>query len=238
MVRPAIAHYRWTGYGIDVRVFLHEQGPVFFAADICRALDITVPTSYDHLAGRVKHDWPPSRYIEHVDVKDADGHPVAMYGPDEVRRLATANPEYFTPHFLSWFDDLTAQLSGDDLARAIDNTIGAEPGLLEGENHSVAKCARILSADPTLSYSRQSLFEALNTRLGWTTRVGDIWVPTDQALKAGYLVRQPALIGPMRTLYPQIRITNSGLEKLHALLGGTAALNLTPPAPLTLVELE
>jgi hypothetical protein len=238
MVRPAIVPYRWTGYGIDVRAFLHEHGPLFFALDICRALDITVPASYDRLTGRVVRELPASRFIEHVDVKDADGLPTPMYAPDEVRRLATDNTEYFTPHFLSWFNDLTAQLSGEDLHRAIDNTIGAEPGLLEGENHSVAKCARILSADPSLSYSRQSLFEALNSRLAWITRVGDIWVPTDNALKAGYLVRQHALIGPMRTLYPQIRITPSGLERLHALLGGTAALNLTPPAPLTLVELE
>ena len=72
--------------------------------------------------------------------------------------------------------------------------------------------------------------------LGWITRDLGIWIPTDDAMRQGWLLRHRVKIRTDRVTYPQVRVTDAGLRELHSRLGGIATLNLDPAPTLTLIE--
>lgn len=236
MTRPALNIYRWEGFGLDLRAFLGGNGPLFYAEDVCAALELTVPFEYDRLAGRTNYFWP-AVVVHHVDVNDADGDPIPMFGVDQVRRIAEDNPEWFTQDFLGWFNGIVVRLEGDNLQRAIDNSLPAEPGRAQGESFSVARAARLLSRDPSIDLTQLRLFAALNEYLGWISRENNIWVPEKEALRSGFLIRLAVPLPTWeRDIYPQVRVTPSGMDEIHRRLGGTAPLNVETIPALALVE--
>jgi len=229
MVRPAIVPFRWTGHGLDLHAYLDPSGPLFYAEDVCRALRIDVPYTYNHRTGRLDYEWPAGVAVFEDVLKD--GVHVPLYRVEIVARLGELNSE-----FLTWFETVAASLTGDDLARAIDTTTGVELSPHQVVSYTASRAAAILTKDPSLTFRRDELFTAMHLRLEWIHRMNNIWIPTSNALRAGYLVRQPVYIAGIKSTYPQIRITHDGLHRLHALLGGTAPLDTTPDSPLTLVE--
>jgi hypothetical protein len=142
--------------------------------------------------------------------------------------------------FGDWFDSILVDHGGDRLEALADALTPAEPGradLQAGRTFSVTRAARILSGDPALNYGQEALFETLSGYMGWIHRVQGIWTPSAEVLKAGWLVRHQVRVGVRKTLYPQVRITHSGLTLLHQRLGGIAALTLDAAPPLTLLEI-
>lgn len=105
---------------------------------------------------------------------------------------------------------------------------------------SVGEAAEVLSRDPVISLSRRALFEWLRAH-HWTEkrRLGgfDAWAPSAVLLQLGY-VRTVDVYVPRRDrpAYPQIRLTDAGLQALHIALGGVAALRLEPVDLPQLVE--
>jgi Phage antirepressor protein KilAC domain len=238
MVKATITPYRWTGYGLDLRAFLGGRGPLFFAEDICDALNVTVPAETDPDTHRLSHRWPAGT-VHHVDVMDDDNQPVPMFGIDEIRRLCQEYREYGLDLML-FIDIILDELTSPRGAEIIALASPLEPGLKELDTtYSVTAAARILSRDPALDYGRDTLFETMRRALDMIERRQGIWVPKETALRAGHLVRHNRIVtrGRIKEAYPQIRITRTGLELLHHRLGGVAQLTLDGPEDLALVEI-
>ncbi|WP_213816269.1 hypothetical protein [Glaciihabitans sp. dw_435] len=242
MARRPIVPFRWRGYGIDLRAITDApDGVLFFANDICTALNIKVPYT------RETH-WHPviNRYPGHPvtlpdvrDSPDGDAPLQKLYTADQVRELAYANAQDFTDAFLEFFEGLLAALNDTNVTEL---KIAREPAaaeLIAGDTFSVRRAAGLLSRDPVLQYGRDSLFYVMRRSLNWIERgPNDVWVPKPEPLAAGFLARQQVAVyrGKTLTAYPQIRITHSGMHELHRQLGGVATLDLTTPSPLTLLE--
>lgn len=240
MVRAQLVPFRWVSHGLDVRAHLGDE-PLFVAGDICKALGLQIEYGvYDRLRGITPTIYPlPTEQVE--GMRDAQGAPVAFFTVDQVRELAADRPMHEGDDFATWFDSILADHGGDRLEQLVDALTPAEPGLLElhaGRTFSISRAAVILSGDPALNYGQTTLFATLSGYMNWIHRVDGIWTPTPEVLRAGYLVRHHVPAGPRKTLYPQIRVTRSGLEHLHRKFGGIAALNLDSAPALTLLELK
>lgn len=240
MVRPKVASFRWVGFGVDLRVVATDAGPLFVARDVCAALDIEVPEESDHgrWGERLLRRYPG--HTTHVALEGDFHHPDFddVYTLDDLVAVAHDNPSWATAIFLNFIDGITTPEALEEVKAA-----DPEPALKElaaGLTYSVARAARILSRDPVIVLGQQSLFEAMRG-FGWIARDHEIWVPADEQLRAGHLVRHRQRVGgwapKQKIIYPQIRITRSGLEQLHKRLGGIATLTLDEAPDLTLVEL-
>lgn len=230
---PSLIPFRWVGYGRDLRTIIDDPlGPLFVAADVCEALEIDVPTeTKDWRKGTVLYSYPGNTTFRD-DVVDEHGEPLHLYAANQVRSVAADHPEYFTAMFLSWFDELLAEIATHHrgLRRASRPEEPAAPELAAGRTYSVRRAARILSRDPALEYGLHTLFAGMR-RLGWVSKEHDIWVPAEASLQAGHLVRQKVHVPGRREHYPQVRLTREGLAALHKQLGGVAQLDLDTPEP-------
>jgi hypothetical protein len=240
MVRTPIVPFRWVDHGRDVRAYLGGDVPLFMASDIYAALEIPLERGdYDQLLGRKSLLFPfPTATVD--DIHDIDGAPTAFFTVDQVRELAADQPMYTALDFSDWFDTLLVDNGGEHLDATRYAIADSEPGRIDlqaGRTFSIRRAALMLSRDPALDYGEKSLFAALSEYMHWIHREGGIWVPTEEVLRAGHLVRHPRIVGPRKTLYPQIRVTPSGLKTLHQRFGGVATLSLETPPALTLLEL-
>jgi hypothetical protein len=240
MVRRPVLPFRWLEHdGFDLRTVTdHPAAPLFFAEDVCAAIHLFVPGETDHRRGWVVYRWPGDT-ITIPDLVDEQGAPRDLYTVDETYRVAGNHPDYQTADFLDFVDTVTRMVeeaSREDEKFGVD----AEPGRRENESYSVSGAARILTRDPALSYGQRSLFETLRKELGWIDRQEGLWVPMPEPERLGFLIRQKVPVGPKqsRILYPQVRITRTGLEQLHIRLGGVATLQLDAARHLTLLEIE
>lgn len=240
MVRTPIVPFRWVSHRRDIRAYLGGDEPLFNALDIYAALELPLEVGdYDRITGRWPLIWPFP--IAQVDGQlEADLAPTPFFTVDQVREIAADLPMYATSDFGEWFDTILVDHGGDRLEQLVDALTPAEPGIRDlqaGLTYSISRAAIILSRDPALNYGEKSLFETLSGYMNWIHRVNGIWVPTTEVLKAGHLVRHQVRVGSRKTLYPQVRITPSGLQLLHQRFGGVAALSLNTPPQLTLLEL-
>lgn len=236
MARPKIVPFRWVNHGLDIRAHIEGPEALFHAGDICKGLGIPVPLgAEDWVTGIAPKLFPlPTSLVD--GAVDPDGAPLEFFTVDQVRDLADSRPMVLQHDFLVWLEELLEEnLTGAALEELVDMTLPAEPGLAEDVQYDVASAARILSRDPVLSFGQQSLFEAMHSALGLIEREDHVWVPTKAALRAGLLVRRHRWIPGRKGAYPQILITETGLQHLHERLGGAADLRTTTdPAPALL----
>jgi hypothetical protein len=247
MTRPEVFPFRflgdrWNPVTLDLRVVVTEDGPVFFADDVCAALSVEVPTVrfLEPISGmfhiRRSYTVLPS-FLE--DLVDADGEPIPVYSSDQVHDVADRRPYSFTVAFLGWFDHLVTQFQVDVVDVAPDEPNLAAKALHEfaaGQTFSVARAAVLLRRDPLIDLGRDALFQRMR-ELGWLSRDHETWIPATAQLQAGHLIRHRQRVRGRKDVYPQVRITRTGLETLHKALGGVADLDLDNASALTLVEL-
>jgi hypothetical protein len=234
--RPVVIPFRWVGHALDVRAHHNGHELLFNALDVCIALGILVElATEDWVTGREPRVFPlPTTLVD--GTIEPDGAPSEYFTTDQVRELALDRPMIAHDDFLDWFEH---DVLGNNNAAALDvfeRAIDPEPGLKAARTYEIAEVARILSRDPLLAFGQRSLFEALHTDLGWIHRERDVWVPTEETLRAGWLLRMKVRVPGRKVLYPQIRVTPAGVEQLHARLGGIGTLTLDVDA-LTLPEL-
>lgn len=240
---PIIVPLRWLGRGQDVRVTITRDHQVLvYAFDVFRALNLYTDTIERH------RNYPLAAIallpagVKFLDDVVDESHSAAPLYPlhriQQILRRSPADPR-LVEELLEWLGEVVADLMAPPARRA---AVNAEPGLRElarGGTYSVRRGAEILSRDPALNYGRQSLFDAMQ-QLGWIARELGIWVPAEQPLEEGWLLRHRVKIGyekrGERVSYPQIRITDAGLTELHARLGGIATLNLEDQPTLTLLD--
>lgn len=240
LTRPKVVPFRWPDFGLDLRAIVLDSGDLlFFASDVCEALDIDVPVEFDGA-------WPEpgktyiypgttSRVVTAGGYAENDTDDV--YTSAEVRRLALDNPEWFTAQFLDWLYELEHPAGGTVNVALFRQEEPALAEIAAGRTYSVGRAARLLARDPAIkTIGQQSLFAAMQEH-GWISRDKEIWVPNDHQLRNGNLVRQRQRVQGRKELYPQVRITRDGLKALHSLLGGMAALALDDGPDLTLVDL-
>lgn len=97
-------------------------------------------------------------------------------------------------------------------------------------DYAVADAAKILARDPSIKIGRDRLFRVMAEQR-WTYRQGvdARWRAYQTAIETGRLCEAPGTFyhprtGELTLDVPQVRVTVKGLEQLHRLLGGTAAL--------------
>lgn len=223
--------FRWLGHRVDLRTIVVDDVALFAAEDVCKALDVWVDHFTDVWENRKLPIFPfPTQRLDGLDVD--------LITADQVRAIDAARPMYAPdPGFIDWFEQLlTDQLAGDRLEQLVDAVKHPEPGALADKNYSVQKAARILSRDPLIDLGQRRLFEFMQG-LGWIARdTAYIWIPSTDALKAGWLYRQHVRITTHKSLYPQVRITPEGLQELHTRLGALGPLQIEEPTHLALVE--
>lgn len=236
---PRVTPFRWPDFGLDLRAIVRDDGSMLFLAfDVCAALDIVVPFEFDG-------SWPePNKtfFYPGTTLRCATGGGYAerdvddVYETAEVRRLALNNPEWFTEQFLDWLYELEHPAGGTVNVALFRDPEPAIAEIAAGRTYSVARAARLLSRDPVISLGQHSLFDAMQAH-GWISRDREIWIPNDDQLRNGHLVRQRQRVKGRKELYPQIRITRDGLQGLHRLLGGVATLAVDDGPDLALVDL-
>jgi len=239
MTRPALLVYRWFGFG-DVRAVLDPQrGLLFNAVDVCKYLEIEVESQYDRFAQSHRWFWPVD--VVHIDVpRPAWAEPDPADPTDYLtvvacHQLADQFLNDYTPAFLQWLTE-TIEVQEQVGAETIIAKATPTPPAALGRSFSIARAARILSGDPAIELGQDSLFLAMKAK-GWVQRIDGIWRPSEDLVKIGFLVRQPKRIPGQRQLYPQIRITEAGMQSLHRELQGVATLNLSETPHLTLLEI-
>lgn len=222
--------FRWLGHRIDLRTIVVDDAVLFAAEDVCAGLDVWV----DHFT-----DWDDRKVLLFpFPTQRLAGLDVDLITADQVRAIDAARPMYAPdPGFLDWFEGLlNEQLAGDRLGQLVDAVAHPEPGALADTTYSVSRAARILSRDPLIDLGQRRLFEAMQG-FGWIARDQTYtWIPSTEALRAGWLYRQHVRLTPHKALYPQVRITPTGLQELHTRLGALNALIVDEPTHLALVE--
>lgn len=207
------------------RVYIHTQtlDPLWHGLDVLHALDL----ENVHLVDTVTLPG----------VEDEDGDPVPFIDTTSVRALAAGRPD-----FLEWVDESLARIAAGRIPRRIGpghvshSIRDVEPIVdVRATTFSVATAAVLISRDPVLSFGRESLFTAIR-ELGWVKRDHDVWVPTDQAITAGWLALNPIWQPRTKISYNKVRVTRDGLLQLHSRLGGTVPPDLDAPATPTLLE--
>ncbi len=222
--RTVVAPLRWIGHGVDVRTYMQEgRDPLFFAQDVHAALAHT-------------EEGPLHQGVVcHRDVTDGDLL-VPLYEVDTIARICREDGSALAHELLAWIFDtvdvITAPPIVDEPARTL------EPVEISPDTFSVGEAARVLARDPELrQYGQGTLFQTMRNALGWIGRDYGIWVPTAEAIAAGWLVRDQVKVRTERVLYPQVRVTVDGLHELHRRLGGIATLTLDDATPTLLDEL-
>lgn len=240
LARPKVTPFRWADFGRDLRAIVLDDGSMLWlAVDICDALELDVPVESDKAwpVPNVTRLFPGHTQLVETLGGYADRDVDDVYDTAEVRRLAIDNPEWFTSQFLDFLRE-TQYPEGAPLRVAMFRE--PEPALAEitaGRTYSVARAARLLARDPAIrNIGQHSLFEAMQVH-GWISRDREIWIPNEDRLRLGHLVRQKQRVQGRKELYPQIRITRDGLQTLHTILGGIATVALDDEPNLTLVEL-
>ena len=234
LVRPRTIPFRWDGHGIDIRAHITDTGQVlFFAADVCRAIELTPDLEAGLWADDIVERWPV-RTTTVQGLVDNTGQAVDVCTADAVRHLVADHPNYMTGDFLTWFDELLEQFDTATIETALEVHLPASETLpiAGGITYSIAAAAKILTRDPILRVGQTALFETLRG-FGWIDRVAGWWRAGPIPVRNGWCVVQPRRVPGHRDLYPQIRLTRAGLTELHRLMGGIADIDLT----LTLVEL-
>ena len=239
MMRPTLLVHRWFGFG-DVRAILDpERGLLLNAVDVCKYLEIDVESEYDLFAQAHRWHWPVD--VVHVDLPQPAWREPDPTDPTDYltviacHQLADRFLNDYTPAFLQWLTELleVQEQVGTETIVAKATPV---PEAALGKSFSIARAARILSGDPAIDLGQDSLFLAMKAK-GWVHRVDGVWRPSEDLIKIGFLVRQPTRIPGQRQLYPQVRITEAGMQSLHRELQGVAALNLAETPHLTLLEI-
>jgi len=236
MTRPLLSVYRWFGHG-DIRAILdHPEGPLFHAGDVCTRIDFDVDTTYDTYAGVDVYHWP-AETIRIRDLPVRDGEPPAdFFTAAACRRAIDTHLTDLGAYFLEWMDNTLEAIAEIGLDRLKDEATPV-PEAVNGRTYSVRLAASILSRDPIIAIGQGQLFDFMHA-LGWTHRGDSAWVPEPDVLKAGHLVEQRRRVPGRKELYPQLRLTATGIHELHQRLGGLTPLTLDTPPALTLLELE
>lgn len=206
------------------RVYIHTQTlePLWHGLDVLHALDL----ENVHLVDTVTLPG----------VEDEDGDLVPFIDTASVRALAVDRPD-----FLEWVDESLARIAAGRIPRRITAVTprgirDVEPIVdVRASTFSVATAAALISRDPVLSFGRETLFAAIR-ELAWVKRDHDAWIPTDQAIAAGWLVLNPIWQPRTKISYNKVRVTRDGILQLHSRLGGTVAPDLDAPATPTLLE--
>ncbi|HEY0249247.1 MAG TPA: phage antirepressor KilAC domain-containing protein [Gryllotalpicola sp.] len=99
---------------------------------------------------------------------------------------------------------------------------------------SIREAARVLDRDPAISIGQQALFDWLHLH-GWINHLTHGWEASQLMVNFGWAITRHDRIPGQKDLYPNVRLTDLGLQALHERLGGVAALTLTT-TQLTLVE--
>lgn len=239
MTAPVIVPLRWYGHHVDIRAALRDEDqPLFFALDVMNALNIDRELLAAHRAytsGLIPYLPRQTQYLP--GLLDETDCPAPLVTGAVASSMATARAEpSLADEFVAWVAETTRALTEPDTAASARHP---EPGVVElaaGGTYSVRRAALILSRDPALDYGQNTLFTAMRDSLGWITRDLGIWIPTDDAMRQGWLLRHRVKIRTDRVTYPQVRVTDAGLRELHSRLGGIATLNLDPAPTLTLIE--
>lgn len=217
---------RWVGHRVDVCAVVGD-GPVrFVARDVLKAADFDVdavlPPEPDHVTG----SWP--------------GHAQAIAWTLEEARtaLSGARGVRLVGELLAWLTDRERELAArdrlsDEVApRPVAALPGVDPAAVAApepapaqRTWTVAQAARILDGDPNIRMVRDSLFHWLHQH-AWIDRSHDAWIPNPDLIAFGHLIRRDRHIPASTTLWPQVLITDRGLNAIHERLGGTADLNL------------
>lgn len=241
---PIIYPLRWVGRGVDVRVHITpDKEALVYGFDVFDALGIFTDTIARHRSypmGAVALLPGGVKFLG--DVVDESHSAAALYPLERIEQITRRSPAdpQLVEQLLTWLDDSITDMLNPPTDGA---HVQPEPGLREfaaGGTYSVRRAATILARDPNLrTIGQQSLFDAMS-RLGWITRELGIWIPAAEPLAEGWLLRHKVRLGHERrgerVLYPQIRVTDSGLHELHKRLGGIATLTLDERPALALLD--
>ncbi|MFN4000905.1 phage antirepressor KilAC domain-containing protein [Microcella sp.] len=240
---PVIVPLRWLGRGQDVRVTItHNHQVLVYAFDVFRALDVFTDTIERHSAYPLAAIGVLPAGVNFLDHVVDESHSATLFYPlhriQQIVRHSPADPT-LVDELLTWLGDAIADLIAPPVRRLPERNSSEPQAPAEPSTFSIGRAARILSRDPALTYGQQTLFDAMS-RFGWIARELGIWVPAEQTIAEGWLVRHQVRLGyekrSERVLYPQIRITSAGLTELHTRLGGIATLNLEEQPTLTILD--
>jgi hypothetical protein len=224
--RAQLAWYSFRPLGENEtprRVYIHTvvAEPLWHGLDVLNALDLD--------------DIELGVYVTLPGVEDEDGDLVPFIGTAAVRALAAERPD-----FLDWVDESLARITAGRIANRLPSTSRSprdvEPIVdVRAETFSIATASNLLNRDPILNFGRESLFAEIR-QLGWVKTELSIWIPTDHALAAGWLLRNQIWDRHKKVSYNQVRITRVGLLELHRRVGGVVPPDLDAPATPTLIE--
>jgi len=223
--RPIIP-FRWVGHHVDICAVHTEFEVRFIARDILDAVGLDVDAT---LGAQPSHE---GFLEEHADA--------TAWTLDEIRTVL--DPIASTPlarELMTW---LAARAAEVDAMRHMQHEAPQRPPVLlptvdpaavpdtvpavdEPRTWSVAQTARILSRDPSIQIGQQGLFDWLHVH-AWIDKRGEVWIPNRDVVFIGYLTRLDRKIPGHHDLYPQVLITELGIQALHQRMGGTADLDL------------
>ncbi len=230
---PSLRPERWRdcdGKGHDVWLKVAAGQVTFIVRDVYEALRID-PDIFGAEPDRTR---PTTERILHCTTWTLERM------REILTRFASVLGDRLDLSILDWAADKVdelEQLGLDDIARVSAATpapithLGetAQPALQTDvpEIFSVADAAARLSRDPSIDIGQQRLFKLLRDR-GWVTRPGAVYEPAPDLVALGYLrVIHRRVLRARDPAWPQIHITPAGLQKLHAVLGGTGSVDLT-----------
>ncbi len=232
MRRPVLYH-RWPGHGLDIRIAVHPNELLFFAADVCRALQLPCTVSKER-DGATTIDYPRP-VVTLLGVPGDHGDLAGLWTQRDVETVAAELAGDRAVPFMTWLLDIVDDTNERTLAAVIDATTPAPQ--LVGHTLSVRRAAEILRRDPAIAIGQLALFEAMSRApLAWIERRGDIWRARPMPVNAGLLTTQH--VATPRGAHPQVRVTEAGLRALHVALGGQAPLDLTGTTADTLLDLD
>ncbi len=223
---------RGTRHRLYIYIGAHE--PLWHAYDVAHALgvprhhldttgDFTLPGVEDDTEGPTEGELVPfisSSYVQAL----AAGQPAFLERMSWILSVIDAGREY------------RAMRSGRVL-RTGDPRPVAQIIDADAETWSIQSAARLLDGDPTISCSREGLFEYLRRLQLLTKDINGAFVPTPASIDSGVLALNSIWVPKSKVAYNRIRITRKGLRYLHSQLGGTAHLTLDAAAPIALVEI-
>jgi hypothetical protein len=240
MTRPVLIPFRWVGTRLDIRAHLTGDEPLFVADDVCAALELFVDFEHREETFNLKVKIYPADTVLLPGADDPDGQPTRFFTAATVRNLGDERPMYAPDNgFLDWFEETFFTRPIEQLANLDPRDV---PDMLRGESYSVRDSARILDRDPVLrnlGLGQTVLFNTLaSDPFNWIRREEDHWEPNDEALAAGYLIRHRVRVPARHELYPQVRLTRPGLDRVHEQLGGVAELHITSAELEPLMEIS